>query len=702
MTKRTKFEKLLEPGYIGRVRTRNRIIKTASGTGLVDPGGIQGEAMKAYYEPIAKGGVGMIICEFTVVEYPRGTRRMAGQSRIDDDRFIPGFSELVKAVHKQGCPIFLQIMHSGPWYYKDESPEALGERLSSSALTEAEFLKIGYHLPPHPIMPREMTLADIEEIIDKFGQAAERGQKAGFDGIEVNGSHHHLINCFFSPVWNKRHDAYGCDNLENRARFMCDIIRGIKKRCGVDYPVTALFNAVELGEPNGTTLEEGKRFGQLLQEAGSDALQVRMAGYGGSFGLNLLHADRLMYPELPACFRIKEFDWSHNGRGFQLPLAVAVKEVTSIPVIVAGRLDAELGEESLREGKLDFVGMTRRILADPEYPKKIAEGRLEDIAPCGGCLLCWHQRSQGKDLTCRINPALGKERELEIKPTDTKKKVLILGGGPAGMEAARVAVLRGHEVVLYEKGHQLGGLMPLAAIVKDVESEIILDQVRYFKTQMSKLGVTTKVGKEVNPSSIIEMGPDVIIVAVGGSPALPEIPGIDSGRVVNSFKMHGKLKTALRFLGAKSLEQFTKLWMPVGKKVVVMGGAIQGCQLAEFLVKRGKQVTLVEESEKLGEGLLSEDPVRLFPWFEQKGVTMVTGVRYERITNKGLVITTKEGKTMSIEADSILIALPLLPNSSFMKMMEGRAKEVYVIGDCKQAGFMHDAIMDGAIIGREI
>ncbi|OPY79382.1 MAG: NADH oxidase [Syntrophorhabdus sp. PtaU1.Bin058] len=701
MVGRTKFEKLLEPGYIGRVRTRNRIIKTASGTGLTEPDGTQGEAIKAYYESLARGGVGMIIEEFTVVEYPRGTRRMMGQSRIDDDKFIKGFSEVVKGVHRHGCPIFLQIMHAGPWYHQAEPPEALGERLSSSALTEAEFLRIGQHLPPHPIVPRETTLADIQEIIDRFGQAAERCQKAGFDGVEVNGSHHHLINCFFSPVWNKRHDQYGCDSLENRARFMCDIIREIKRRCGNDYPVTALFNAAELGEPKATTLEEGKRFGQLLQEAGADALQVRMAGYG-LFSLNLLHADRLMHPELPRHFMIREFDWSRNGRGFQLPLAVALKEIATVPVILAGRLDAELGEEALREGKLDFVGMTRRLFADPEYPKKVAEKRLEDIAPCGGCLLCWHKRGLNEKLTCRINPALGNELAFEIKPAEKKKQVMIIGGGPAGMEAARVAALRGHKVVLFEKGHQLGGLMPLAAMVKDKECDLILDQVRYFKTQMSKLGVVTEIGKTAGESSISDIRPDVIVIASGGSPASLNIPGIESGNVVDSFKMHGKLKTALRFLGAKSLERFTKVWMPVGKKVLVIGGAIHGCQLAEFLVKRGKQVTIVDESEKLGEGLLSEDPVRLFPWFEQKKVVMMTGVRYEKITDRGLVVTTREGKTETLEAESIMIALPLTPNPDAAGLMEGKAREVYVIGDCRQAGFMHSAIMDGATVGHKI
>jgi 2,4-dienoyl-CoA reductase (NADPH2) len=705
MTSKTEFAKLLEPGFIGRVRTRNRIIKTASGYGLAEADGSVGAASVGLYERMAKGGVGLIIFEFTAVEYPRGARRpTTGEARIHDDKYIPGYSELTKAVHKHGCPIFLQLFHAGPWYSPEERPEDLGERVSSSALTEAEFREIGEMVPPNPVLPKELSLGQIEELIDKFGRAAERGQKAGFDGIEINGSHHHLINCFFSRGWNKRHDAYGCDSLENRSRFMCDIIREVKKRCGKEYPVSALFNAVELGLDRGTTLEEGRGFARLVQEAGADAIHVRMAGYG-AFGVNLLHADKLMHPELPEHLKVKELDWSRKGRGFALPIGAAVKEVVSVPVFLAGRLDAEIGEEVLRQGKLDFVGMTRRLLADPEYPNKMAEGRLDEIAPCSGCLYCWHVRAYlGDPIRCRINATLGREAEAgwQIRPAPKKKRVAIVGGGPAGLEAARVAALRGHDVMIYEKGHQVGGLMLLAAMIKDSELDAILDMIRYFKTQITKSGVATTLGKEVDAAGLKEMKPDVVIIAVGGASAALNVPGMDNRKVVEGAAMHGKLKTALKFLGPKSLERLSKLWMPVGKRVIIMGGGVQGCQLAEFLVKRGKQVTIVDEALKLGEGLLGEDPFRLFPWFEKKGVAMLSGVKYELITDDGLVITTKEGRRETLQADSIMTALPLMPNDDLLRIAQGTAPEIYQVGDSKRPGFMHDAIADGCSIGLSI
>jgi 2,4-dienoyl-CoA reductase (NADPH2) len=297
---------------------------------------------------------------------------------------------------------------------------------------------------------------------------------------------------------------------------------------------------------------------------------------------------------------------------------------------------------------------------------------------------------------------LGREREFGIKPAEKKKKVLVVGSGPAGMEAARVAALRGHEVILYEKEHRLGGLLPLAAIVKDLEFESILDTIHYFKNQMTKLDVKIKLGEEVNFSEIKKINPDVAILATGGVSAIPEIPGIKSRKVLNNDKLHKKLKLALRFLGPKALEQLTKWWMPIGKRVVIIGGGLAGCQLAEFLVKRGRRVAIVDTAKKLGEGLLANDPTRLFKWFNQKGVTIIAEVQYEEITEKGLVITTKEGERKTLEADTIITSLPLFPTADLLKSLEGKVPEVYQIGDCRESGFIHSAIADGSRIARMI
>jgi 2,4-dienoyl-CoA reductase (NADPH2) len=657
MTSRSRFEKLMEPGTIGRVRTRNRIIKTASGTGLLDKDGTIGEAIIAHYESLAKGGVGLIIFEFCTVEWPRGSNRpgLVG-ARIHDDQLIPGYSRLTRAVHKHGCPIFIQLYHSGPWFIPGEGIVDAGDRIAVSVLTDDDFpsrkLSDLSHRELSIAKARELSIADIEELIHTFGKAAERARKAGFDGVELNASHFHLLNSFLSRFWNRRQDAYGCGSPENRARFLCNVIREIKKRCGQDFAVDTLINGAEYGLKDGITLQEAKRTAQLLQEAGADAIHVRTEGYGNLS--DMLHSDRFFYPELPRELIVEGLDYSRKGRGMWVPLGAAVKKGVSIPVFVAGRLDSELGEEVLRQGKVDFIGMTRRLLADPELPNKVAGGRLEEIAPCSGCLYCWHEKAcNNRPVRCRINAALGREREFEMKPAEKKKKVLIAGGGPAGMERP-INGIRGHEVILYE-GNKLGGLLSLAAIVKDLEFKTILDTIRYLRTQIIKLGVTIRLGKETNLSAIKEIDPDVVILATGGVHTIPQIPGINNPKVVTSLKLHDRLKTALRFLGPKALEQLTKLWMPIGKRVVIIGGAQQGCQLAEFLIKRGRKVAIVDTAEKLGEGLLVDDPIRLFKWLNQKGVTMMAGVKYEEITDEGVVITTKDGERKNLNADTLML-----------------------------------------------
>jgi len=706
MASRSRFEKLMEPGYIERVRTRNRIIKTASGGGLVERDGTAGETIRSHYEALAKGGVGLIIFEFCTVEWPRGSNRpgLMGAT-IHDDKFIPGYSELTKAVHKHGCPIFIQLYHSGLWFIPGEGRVDIGDKIAVSILTEDDFptreLSNLSHRELSITKARELSIADIEELIHTFGKAAERAQKAGFDGVELNSSHFHLLNSFLSRFWNRRQDEYGCGSPENRARFLCRVIHEIKKRCGEEFAVETLINGAEYGLKNGITPEEAKKTAQLLQEAGADAIQIRTEGYGHLS--DMLHSDRFFYPELPRELIVEGLDYSRKGKGMWVPLGAEIKKIVSIPVFVAGRLDPELGEEILRQGQLDFIGMTRRLLADPELPNKVSEGRLEDIAPCSGCLYCWHEKAcNNRPIRCRINAALGREREFGIKPAEKKKKVLVVGSGPAGMEAARVAALRGHEVILYEKEHRLGGLLPLAAIVKDLEFESILDTIHYFKNQMTKLDVKIKLGREVNFSEIKKINPDVAILATGGVSAIPEIPGIKSRKVLNNDKLHKRLKLALRFLGPKALEQLTKWWMPIGNRVVIIGGGLAGCQLAEFLVKRGRKVTIVDTAKKLGDGLLSNDPTRLFNWFIQKGVTMMAEVKYEEITEKGLVITTQEGERKTLEADTIITSLPLLPTADFLKSLKGKVPEVYQIGDCRESGFIHHAIADGSRIARMI
>jgi 2,4-dienoyl-CoA reductase (NADPH2) len=695
MFRRRTFRKLMEPGQIGSVRTKNRILKTGSTLGFYpwEGGHIQQKVIDSY-EALAKGGAGLV----TVGAAPLGVPPGRGY-KMDDDKYLPGMTRLAEAIRKYECPAFLQMFHLGPMY-----PPHLkglgGEALSASPLDKSE-------LPvPHLAVPKELTIAEIEGIVQEFGNQAERAKRAGFQGIELNAGSNHLLNSFLSRAWNKRKDVYGVGSLENRARIVVDIIREVKRRNGKDFAIIALINGAEPGLNKGMTPEESQGIATILQAAGADALHVRAEFYNKpkdpSKRDSTQFPDIAFYPETP--FPLGGVvDDSHHGAGGWVPLAAAVKKAVSIPVIAIGRLDPELGEGILRRGKADFISFNRRLMADPELPNKLAAGRLDDIRPCTSCITCFDNNEHGNPPLCQVNAALGKEKEYEIKPAEKKKRVMVIGSGPAGMEAARVAALRGHEVILYEKEHRLGGSLLLAAMVKGFEREDLLGLVRYLKTQTTKLGVEVRLGKEVNRSVVEEVKPDVLVVAAGGAHHIPEIPGIGRRKVVTSRALHQRLKGFLRFFGPKVLRWLTNFWMPIGEKVVIMGGNIQGCQTAEFLVKRGRKVTIVDTAEEIGDGLLEAFvKPHLLNWLDEKGVAMMPGVTYEEINDQGLAITTKEGKRQTIEADTIVTAMPLKPGTEFFNKLNGCAPEVYAIGDCRELNMIKDAIADGSRIARAI
>ncbi len=698
MTGNTKFEKLLEPYHIGSVKTRNRIIKTGAGMFMwhEDEVHMNGVVL-AFYESLARGGVGLLIVESPTVDYPAGAR-WRPRYRIDDDKYIKGLSELPKIIHKYGCPTFMQMNHDGPWQSRltiDPDPPFPGPPIATSPVmieSENDF---------HNEMPRELTIPEIEVIIDKFASAAVRAQKAGFDGVDVNAASSHLGHNFLSPFWNRRQDKYG-GSLENRARFVVEIIQEIKKRLGQDFPVSVCINAIEIGRIVGIedekcmTAEYSRGIAKVLQEAGADNIHVRSHWLGRHVAAYL--PELFCYPEPPIPLKDfpSEYDWSRRGAGANLLLAAGIKKAVSIPVMVIGRLDPELGEQALREGKVDFIGMTRRLIADPELPNKIASGRIDDIAPCTACDNCLGSRR------CRINANVGTEHNT-FEKAEKMKKVVVVGGGPAGMEAARVAVLRGHDVTLFEKADKLGGLLPVATLVKGNHPEDLPAIVRYLRRQMTKLGVKIRLGEEFSPSEIGKIKPDVVILATGGIPVLPDIKGMDNRRVISNADLHSKLKFYLRFLGPKTLRWLTKFWMPIGKRVVIIGGAIQGCELGEFLTKRGRKVTIVDTAETMGEGMVDVVSGYLFTWFREKGVVTISGVKeYLEITDKGLTIIDKDGGKQTIEADSIVPALPLKPDIEMMKSLEGKVNEVYAIGDCREPLLIVDAIADGSRTGRAI
>ena len=458
---------------------------------------------------------------------------------------------------------------------------------------------------------------------------------------------------------------------------------------------------MEYNHPLATTIDEGAEMAKVIAEV-ADGINCRAERYGHRGGL--LQPDRILYPE-PSLQDLPEgLDWSRNGRGATVPLVEAVKaKGVKIPVWTACRLDADLGEDYLRRGSLDFVGMTRRLLADPDLPNKVKEGRMEDIRVCHGCLYCFDCRNKNKKLECRVNATLGREivPEYQFRPVENKKKVLVVGGGPAGMEAARVAARRGHEVVLYEKGRYLGGLEPLAAMVKDLETEDMMGHVKYLETQLKKEKVTVRMNQAVTPEVVRAEKPDVLVVAAGAAHTKFDLPGADSDSFIPTEKLHGQLKTALRFFSPERIERLTKLYMPVGDSVVIMGGKLHGCELAEFLIKRGRQVAIVHDGpeSELGEGIYKDDhgePLALVQAQARAHLDRrdLSRRRQGRSEDPGAGQAHLHGR-----GKNVMTTQDWGPNTELIDELSSLGVETHVIGSAKDPGWIVDAVREGALVG---
>jgi 2,4-dienoyl-CoA reductase (NADPH2) len=691
----SRYAKLFEPGQIGKVKTRNRIYKTAAGMMIFHDDELEpNPTAVAFYESLARGGVGVLSVEAPTIDYPLGAR-WRERYRMDEDRFIPGMAHLVEAIHKHGCPTFMQMEHDGPWQsplFDNAPPTFEGPPIAASPVN---IPKLGDF---HRDMPRQLTVPEIKDIVRKYIDCAERAKKAGYDGVDINAGSSHIVHNFLSPFWNRRDDEYG-GTPEKRARFMVEILSGIKERCGKDFPIVVCLNGFEIGWAIGKddkmclTHELATFNVHKAVEAGADALMIRSQWLG-------LHVagflpDYMFFPDMqvPSDKMPKEYYAKERGRAAMKLMVEEYKKLVSVPIILVGYVTPETGEELLEQGKTDFVGMNRSLMCDPELPHKLAEGRRDDVAPCTHCGTCLDQ-SVTFLRHCRLNAAMGTD-SYTIEKALKKKKVLVVGGGPAGMEAARVSAIRGHEVTLVEKSSDLGGLLPLAALIKGTELEDLPELVAYLKGQIKKLGVKVKLKKEATPALVEEMKPDVVFLATGGLLTVPDMKGVDKGNVMTTPDLHQKVKPLLKLFGQRFLGSATKRYLPIGKNVIVIGAGLHGTETAEFLTKRGRKVTIVEPTDRIGEGVLDFRLGLLMEWFEREGVCIVAGAKNLEITDKGVAYTDKDGKRQTIEADTVVPTSPLKSNAALLKDLQEKVPELYLIGDAKQPGMIVDAIREG-------
>ncbi len=643
------FKKLMEPFHIGQMEIRNRIVLPAMVTRYSSRDGLVTERIKNYYGARARGGVGLVIVEASNI-HPRGRIRY-NQINLDDDKFIPGLAELAAAIKEQGARAAIQLTHAGRLALREITGM---QPLAPSAIPMVHFVH-GTQAEP----PREMTVEEIAELVRSFADAAWRVKKAGFDAVELHAASGYLFAQFLSGASNQRRDAYG-GKLENRARFLIETIRAVKEKVGANYPVWCRINAKEYGMENGVTLDEAKETALMTQRAGADAVHVTATGPQSLITVGAI-------PLVSA---------------LNVDLAWEVKKTVAVPVITVGLISPEVGERLIAEGKADFIAMGRALIAEPELPNKLASGRLGDIRPCLVCMTCPLQMKGITDpgLRCQVNAIVGKEEETKIVPASRPRRVLVVGGGPAGMEAARVAALKGHEVSLYEKQTKLGGHLLEASIAPHKERVEALS--RYLQAQIQELGVKVFLGREVNSDIIEEVQPDVVLIATGAAPAIPDIAGARSEKVVNALEVLGGLKD-------------------VGEEVVIIGGGLIGCETAEFLAERGKRVTILEMLDEIGSDIGTIMGPLVWSRLKNAGVRMETGIRVTEIRKEG--VTGVRGNSSELfAADAVVLATGLKPERRLAERAKGKAWEVQLIGDCVEPRRIMEAVSEGSEVARQI
>jgi len=637
------FPKLFEPGRIGSLELKNRLVMPPMATNYASKDGAVMQRQIDYYEERAKGGVGLVIVEITCVDSPVG-KGTARQIAIDDDRFIPDLSKLAEAIKRHGARAAIQIHHAG--------------RQTSAQWTGHQPVAPSPIPVPGGEQPRELTLSEIATLVTRFAEAAGRAKKAGFDGVEIHGAHGYLISEFLSPLSNHRQDAYG-GSIENRARFLLEVIKAIRERVGRGYPVWCRLSAMEIGVEGGITLEETQVVAQLAEKAGVDAIHVSAHA--------VAPARRPPMAQPPCTF---------------VPLAEGVKKVVSVPVITVGRIPPELGEGVLRDGKADFISIGRALLADPHLPQKVAMGRMEDIRPCIYCLTCLDSMNWRKEgVCCVVNPTLGREREYELKLlAESPKKVVVVGGGPGGMEAARVAALRGQKVYLFDDGDELGGQLLLAS--KPPFKDTIETFRQYLVGEVTRLGVELRLRQRFTADVLNELKPDVVVLATGVKPFIPQIPGMQSKKVLQASEV---------LVGAET-----------GERVAVIGGELVGCETALYLVEQGKKVTIMRRGPELATKVHQFVREPLVGRLRYRGVSIFTGIEYEEITEAGVVIRTGTGERKVVEADTVVLAAGATPNTELLTALQGKVAQVFSVGDCVEPRGIREAVEEGYRAGLQI
>ncbi|MCB1614843.1 MAG: FAD-dependent oxidoreductase [Pseudomonadales bacterium] len=681
-------EKLFSPVSIGGMQLKNRLVMSPMTTDYGNEDQTPSQRLIDYLSARARGGVGLITAEVCTVDIKH--RYLQRSLTLGGDEYIGFHKVLTDEIHRHGACIQPQITHPGP--------ESLSAFFSSEPA-----------IGPSPVVSpvwggvcRELEVREIPVIIDQYAEAVLRAFKAGYDGVELHAAHsYHLLGSFLSPWRNKRRDEYGGHRFETRSRLLLEVVAAIRERVPRAFPLTVRLSGYERA-PGGLDVDEIQRLAPMLVEAGVDAFHMS----GGV-------SDRLVSQIVVG---------GQEPIAYNAHIAETIKQVVDVPVMVVGRIhDPREGEKVLQANQADLIVMGRPFLADAELPNKARAGKFDDIRYCLSCENCIDAMARGT-LNCAVNASTGRENELDYARTAQARKVMIIGGGPAGMEAARVASLRGHHVSLYEQQLHLGGSVVLASTVHK-DNEPIL---HYLKKQLSDLPVKVYLGKKVDEDLIREVKPDVAILATGAKLVTQSIPGDHLPNVITGQMLRELLKGdvspesyrrfpwllkmialcssgwAGRFINPARLRMLTRIWMPLGRRIVIIGGDLAALELAEFLAARKRKIYLFETSNRLAPEVGKKRRAEHMDKLDRLGVVVNSGVTVREITPTGVIISASKQHEKHIAADSVIVAGEPVAASEFLEKLEALVPEVHAIGDCTGLGLIVKAIDQGSTVANQL
>jgi len=639
-----RYKKMFETASIGTLKVKNRLIMAPMGTRLASETGEVTQRQIEYYAERAKGGIGTIITEVTCVDHPQG---LTGSKNLclHANGFIASHNELVEEVHAWGVKIISQLVHVG----RQAKPANLkGMHPVAPSPIPCKFLNV---------VPRELNINEIEDIVRKFIEAAVRAKTAEYDGIELHGAHGYLIAQFMSAESNQRNDRYGGDLLK-RMTFPLEIIQGIRREVGPDYPLLFRISADEFVD-GGRDLDESKKVARILEESGVDALDVSAGTYDSLTKM----VEPMSYPE-----------------AWKIYLAESIKKEVRIPVIGVGVIRSPgVAEAILKEEKADFVSLGRTLLADPYWPQKAREGMDSEINRCICCNTgCIGGRTfRDLHIRCAVNPLTGRERlTSQITKKVKKKKVCVAGGGPAGMTAALAASARGHEVVLFEKSDHWGGQLRLAK--EPPGKEKISWFMDYLIQQIEQKDIPVHLGKPATTETLLRENPDVVIIATGAVPSMPDIPGIELPFVFTSWDILAKNKE-------------------ISEKIVLVGGGgTVGAETALYLAPKNKRVFIIEALEGLALDMEPINRMDLLSKIEASKIDVMLRRKIDRIEQDGVYLFNQEtGEEECIKADAVVLSLGATPVNELTGDLEGKVKKVFLVGDCAKPRKIIDAVHEG-------